>query len=166
MRSQKTDRARPFSPSTCFLKACCTAGHGTSDALIHWASRPTHHYGIWATRSLVIGCCAVHKICVLGRQMVSIKEKDHSEKGVYPKVNVLLSPLLTDHLAPHSLFTWCTWKELSHFTFGNGPLLLVTDYELWNMASTWPDKEEFINQTQKEILEWHCEFFGGIVKDM
>jgi hypothetical protein len=39
-------------------------------------------------------------------------------------------------------------KELSCFTFGNAPLLLVTDYELWNMASTWPDKEEFINQTQ------------------
>jgi hypothetical protein len=46
-------------------------------------------------------------------------------------------------------------KELSRFTFGNGPLLLVTDYELWNTAGTWPDKEEFINQTQKEIRHWH-----------
>lgn len=43
---------------------------------------------------------------------------------------------------------WRMHKERSYFTFGNGPLLLVTDYELWNMAGTWPDKEEFINQTQ------------------
>lgn len=61
---------------------------------------------------------------------------------------------------PHNLFTWCMQKELSRFTFGNGPLLLVTDYELWNMASTWPDKEEFINQTQNRNT-W-LKFFSSL----
>lgn len=98
-------------------------------------------YGFWAVCLLVIGSYSS------GR---SLMKKNEEQRSKEPQWKLRRSPARLRQITeqPPDLFIWSTRSVCSSFASGNGPWLLLTDYELWGMASTWPDREEFINQAQ------------------